>query len=164
MTGVVIHHTASPDVSVETIRKWHIERGFKDIGYHYVIRADGTREKGREGIGAHAKGWNHYIGIALTGDFEKHKPTEAQYKALAKLIVELDPDDIKLHKEVGNTACPGRFFVLPDYLKSWARKDIQFLIDNGIMKGYPDGSFRPKDNLSREEFAAAIRRLIEWLR
>lgn len=160
--GVIIHHTASHDVSVDTIRKWHLERGFRDVGYHYVIRFDGTVEKGRTGTGAHAVGWNHYTGIVLTGNFEEHKPTKEQYKALCKLIIELNPDDIKLHREVGNTACPGRFFVLPDYLHSWARADIYKLLELGLMSGYPDGSFKPKQQVTREELASLIRRLTEW--
>ena len=43
----VIHHTASFDVPVSTIDEWHKERGWDGCGYHFLIRADGTIEKGR---------------------------------------------------------------------------------------------------------------------
>ena len=101
----VLHHTASHDVSAKIINEWHNERGFDGIGYHYIIRADGTIEKGRDinTMGAHAKGRNNYIGIALTGydDF-----TDAQYKALAQLFNKLDLNYLEPHHE----ACPGSNF------------------------------------------------------
>jgi len=105
----VLHHTASHDVSAKIINEWHNERGFDGIGYHYIIRADGTIEKGRDinTTGAHAKGRNNWIGIALTGydDF-----TDAQYKALAKLFNKLDLQYLEPHHE----DCPGNSF---DYNK-----------------------------------------------
>jgi len=106
----VLHHTVSPDWSVERIRKIHMEEnGWKDVGYHYIIRADGTIEEGRDinTIGAHAKGRNNWIGIALTGYDEF---TDAQYKSLAKLFNELDLQYLEPHHE----DCPGSNF---DYNK-----------------------------------------------
>ena len=102
----VLHHTASPDWSVDRIRKIHVEEnGWSDVGYHYIIRADGTIEKGRDinTIGAHAKGRNNYIGIALTGYDEF---TDAQYKSLAKLFNKLDLQYLQPHHE----NCPGDNF------------------------------------------------------
>jgi len=102
----VLHHTVSPDWSVERIRKIHMEEnGWKDVGYHYIIRADGTIEKGRDinKVGAHAKGRNNYIGIALTGYDEF---TDAQYKSLAKLFNKLDLQYLEPHHE----DCPGSNF------------------------------------------------------
>jgi len=105
----VLHHTASHDVSAKIINEWHNERGFDGIGYHYIIRADGTIEKGRDinTTGAHAKGRNNWIGIALTGYDEF---TDAQYKSLAKLFNELDLQYLEPHHE----DCPGSNF---DYNK-----------------------------------------------
>ena len=106
----VLHHTVSPDWSVERIRKIHMEEnGWIDVGYHYIIRADGTIEEGRDinTIGAHAKGRNNWIGIALTGYDEF---TSAQYKALAKLFNKLDLQYLEPHHE----DCPGSNF---DYNK-----------------------------------------------
>ena len=64
---IVLHCSATPegkDYSVETIRDWHVNgRGWSDIGYHYVIRLDGSVELGRpiDKIGAHVKGHNKTI-------------------------------------------------------------------------------------------------------
>ena len=89
---IIIHHSASKDVSAATIDKWHKQRGFKKIGYHYVIRQYGTIELGRDirEVGAHAKGRNSYsIGICLTGDFTKKRPSYLQICALMSLLINL---------------------------------------------------------------------------
>ena len=47
---IIIHCSATQegkDVSVETIRKWHLKRGWRDIGYHFVIGLDGQVHEGR---------------------------------------------------------------------------------------------------------------------
>lgn len=70
---IVIHCAdtyAQMDIGVQEIRKWHLKRGFKDIGYHYVIRRDGSIEQGRplEKPGSHASGYNACsIGICYAG-------------------------------------------------------------------------------------------------
>lgn len=70
---IVLHCSATPahhDIGVKEIDRWHRQRGFTSIGYHFVIRRSGGIEKGREvgTIGAHAKGFNRdSIGICLVG-------------------------------------------------------------------------------------------------
>ncbi len=67
---IIVHCSASGDVSAGTIRHWHLNRGWRDIGYHYVIRKSGAIEIGRpiEQVGAHAHRHNQTsIGICLTG-------------------------------------------------------------------------------------------------
>lgn len=104
---IIIHHSNSPDVSVATIMQWHKARGFRTCGYHFVIRADGTIEKGRSVSqqGAHAKNRNkHSIGICLTG---YSKFTEAQKTSLEHLLEELCYGrtlKIERHTE----KCPGK--------------------------------------------------------
>ena len=91
-TRIIWHHTVSGDVSAETIDKWHRERGFAQIGYHYLIRFGGTRETGRDIrlVGAHAKGRNHdSIGVAVCGDFDKHYPQYEQLVACKHLYHQL---------------------------------------------------------------------------
>ena len=47
---IILHCSATPEgrnVTVEDIRAWHIERGFRTIGYHYVIYLDGSVHAGR---------------------------------------------------------------------------------------------------------------------
>lgn len=99
----VIHHSASSDVSASTINQWHKQRGWDGIGYHFVIRSNGTIEKGRPltKVGAHAKGRNHYIGICLTG---YNTFTKAQIKSLITLLNDLDVKQIERHHE----ECPGK--------------------------------------------------------
>jgi len=113
---VIFHHSLSPDVGVEEIRTWHVDgNGYDDIGYHFVIRADGLIETGRHEkyIGAHAKGKNgDSIGICLAGDFRKHPPTQSQidssralYYSLCKLKYK-KLLKIEFHRTKENP-CPG---------------------------------------------------------
>ena len=94
---IIVHCSATPPsmiVGADDIRKWHITRGWSDIGYHYVIRRNGVTEAGRdiEKAGAHAKGHNEdSIGICLIGGIdEEGKPddnyTLLQYNELLRLI------------------------------------------------------------------------------
>ena len=101
--SAVIHHTASPDWGVERIRKIHVEEnGWDDIGYHFVIRKNGTVETGRPLTkkGAHAKGRNEYVGIALTGN---DSFTQEQVDSLVGLLKKLGTTHIEPHHE----NCPG---------------------------------------------------------
>ena len=119
---VVIHHTGNPtddDLSAEEINASHQARGWSCIGYHYVVRKDGTIEVGRPHwtIGAHAYGHNsHTIGVHVCGNFEIGEPTSEQIESLAMLIANLctdyglsiDRSHIVGHRELMSTACPGR--------------------------------------------------------
>lgn len=95
---LIIHCAATPpdmDIGVDTIRKWHLERGFNDIGYHYVIKRDGSVEDGRpiNLVGAHVAGHNTgSIGICLVGGVDrKNKPesnfTEEQWNTLRRAVM-----------------------------------------------------------------------------
>lgn len=89
ITQIIVHCSASPDymdIGAATIRKWHLERGWSDIGYHYVVRRNGEIEKGRpdEKMGAHARGANsNSIGIVWVGT---NNPSPEQEKSLFSLI------------------------------------------------------------------------------
>ena len=74
-------------MSAATIRKWHKDKGWRDIGYHHVIRTNGTIEAGRpiEQAGAHTRGHNHdSIGICIAGglDGTTNGYTQAQLQSL----------------------------------------------------------------------------------
>jgi hypothetical protein len=77
-------------VSVDEIRKWHIrDRGWKDIGYHFVIYPDGTVANGRSShvTGAHVLGENSgNLGVCLNG---RDKYTVAQFDSLRTLVERL---------------------------------------------------------------------------
>lgn len=92
-----IHSSATPpdmDIGADTIRGWHIgERGWSDIGYHFIIRRDGTIERGRpiERTGAHTYRHNHdSVGVCMIGGVDRdNKPdnnfTDLQFAALYDL-------------------------------------------------------------------------------
>lgn len=119
---IVVHCSATPkgrDVSVDTIRKWHVEeRGFSDIGYHWVVELDGSINKGRHESksGAHAKGYNsRSIGVCYVGGVDsnmkaKDTRTEAQKEALHCLLVDLKgryPNaEIVGHCDLSKKDCP----------------------------------------------------------
>lgn len=119
---IIIHCSATPegkDFTVEDITKWHKQRGFRTIGYHYVIYRDGSIHTGRpeDEIGAHTVGQNsNSIGICYIGGMDKDnkKPmdtrTEAQKLSIIRLVQELMnkyPDaTIHGHNEFANKACP----------------------------------------------------------
>ena len=97
---VIIHCSATPegrDYTVADIDRWHRERGFNEIGYHYVVYRDGSVHTGRDvaKIGAHCKGQNaNSIGICYVGGLDaggkaKDTRTEAQKRALRVLIAKL---------------------------------------------------------------------------
>jgi N-acetylmuramoyl-L-alanine amidase len=87
---IIVHCSATPesmDVGSEEIRRWHKERGWSDIGYHDVIRRDGTLEKGRDIsiAGAHAKGHNFSsIGVCLIGGVDGNGKSEDNFAIIQK--------------------------------------------------------------------------------
>lgn len=119
---IIIHCSATPegkDFTVEDIKKWHLQRGFNDIGYHYVIYRDGSIHKGREEsiIGAHCTGHNSnsigvcYIGgVAKDGKTPKDTRTDTQKESLLNLLKELKSKyptaKIYPHYKYANKACP----------------------------------------------------------
>ena len=109
----VIHCSASnypQHDNIETIRAWHKERGFKDVGYHFYIRRNGLIEIGRpldgdgileaNEIGAHTLGVNlESVGICLGGVDEF---TEAQFTSLSEVIDTIQATDISLEAIAGH--------------------------------------------------------------
>lgn len=132
---IVIHHVGIPDgdTSAAAIHRAHLANGWAGIGYHYVIRKDGTIERGRPlaTVGAHAEGQNyHTVGINVTGNFDKEIPTPAQIHALEGLLAwlcktyDIAPGAATIvgHRDVNSTDCPGRhlYDMLPQI-----RRDVE---------------------------------------
>ena len=97
VTLLVVHCSAvrpGQRSSALDIDRWHRANGWKAIGYHYVVRRDGTVETGRrlEEVGAHCQGHNtHSIGVCYEGGVdEAGKPadtrTPEQRRALRELM------------------------------------------------------------------------------
>jgi len=76
---IVLHCSATPvsmDVGVAEIRKWHKAKGWKDVGYHFVIKLSGKLEYGRplQQIGSHVLGYNRAsVGICYVGGHGRQK-------------------------------------------------------------------------------------------
>jgi N-acetylmuramoyl-L-alanine amidase len=124
---VVIHCSASNWGTAKDIDKWHKERGWNGIGYHWVItngrqwagykyatKDDGIIQAGRDEkvVGAHVKGQNRdSIGVCLIG--EQHFTGKQLYESLPNLLrlvlftYELTLDDVYGHNQFdpGKT-CP----------------------------------------------------------
>lgn len=97
---IIIHCSATPagrDVHAADIDLWHRQRGFRAIGYHYVVDLDGSIEQGRPEaeIGAHCRGYNaHSIGVCYVGGLDANghpadTRTPNQRRALRQLVAEL---------------------------------------------------------------------------
>lgn len=121
---LIVHCTATPEFKnfdVEDVRSWHVKgNGWSDIGYHYLIKLDGSVEEGRpiERSGAHVAGHNkNSIGIAYVGGMDKNMEewidtrTVEQKDALFNLLMDLKyeyPDSIVYgHNDfTDKKACP----------------------------------------------------------
>lgn len=119
VTRIVVHHSASPRdrTKRDDIDRWHRERGFRCIGYHFVIEGDGQVRLGRPlpEVGAHAQGANlDSVGVCIVG--HNGEPTEAwvplQVEAARTLIRALRVSfptihEVLGHRDVRGTECPG---------------------------------------------------------
>lgn len=120
INDIIVHCTANgpgSKLGAADIDRIHKKRGFRCIGYHYVIKRDGTIERGRaiSQPGAHCYGHNaHSIGVAYVGGIDTHgKPednrTPEQKQSLLKLLTNLVTMyrcGIHGHRDYANKACP----------------------------------------------------------
>ena len=131
ITEIIVHCTATradwwagkrTSEKVREIKRWHVQdRGWADIGYHFLIDRDGTIAKGRDIArdGAHVQGKNKgTIGISLFGGHGSAETdkfgqnfTPQQDAALRKLIGDLHGQFGKVpvtgHNQYAAKACPG---------------------------------------------------------
>lgn len=137
--SIVIHHSASPKSSPQSMRDYHMNvRGWDELGYHFVVGngiayGDGEVFVGQrwkdQMHGAHCKTpGNHYndhgIGICLIGDFQTGQPTRKQLDSVAQLVrflmteCGIPQSQILTHGGItGKTACPGRNFSLSSVMQ-----------------------------------------------
>jgi N-acetylmuramoyl-L-alanine amidase len=153
-TGIVIHHTAvipgenTVPRSERDIDKYHRERGFEilcfgriyHVAYHYLIMPNGRVKGGRPERceGAHAAGYNSYLGISVVGDFSsednptgKKGPTTPSAKQIASLIqlcrrlkdrYNIPLQHIVRHSDISSTKCPGDRFPFRSILDQLQRR------------------------------------------
>lgn len=120
---IIIHCSATregADFCAKDIDKWHKARGWNGIGYHYVVRLDGTIEAGRalSKAGAHCYRHNaNSIGVVYIGGLDKNgnpkdTRTEAQRLSLRNLVTALRhayglaESKVHGHNEYAAKACP----------------------------------------------------------
>ena len=122
ITEIIVHCSATPegrDVGVEAIRDYHVkQRGWSDIGYHFIITLDGRVKAGRplDKAGAHTRGHNaQSIGICYIGGLDsdgrpKDTRTPSQRAAMLDLLCRLKriypTASIHGHNEFAAKACP----------------------------------------------------------
>lgn len=130
---IVLHHSATRKGGAKAFDKFHRNKGWDELGYHFVIgngtdTPDGHVEVGsrwrKQKHGAHCKTKNNYyndhgIGICLVGDFTRTPPTARQLASLKRLTrfltsqCRIAPSRVTTHRGVTHkTACPGRYFPL----------------------------------------------------
>lgn len=128
---LVVHCAATPadmDIGAKEILKWHLQRGFADIGYHSVIRRDGTEEHGRtlDRPGAHAVGYNNAsLAVCLVGGLKKgttkaeNNFTPAQFTALRGVLARWKA--LHPHAEIlGHRDLPGVRKACPSFdVRNW---------------------------------------------
>ena len=118
---IIIHCSATPEnrnVLISEVKKWHVkERGWSDIGYHFVIELDGSVRIGRpiERKGAHSRGNNKdSIGVCYIGGVDsqmnsKDTRTECQKESLVNLLTDLKDTyggTVYGHRDFSKKDCP----------------------------------------------------------
>ena len=118
---IIIHCTATKagrELTIDELRAWHKQKGFKDVGYHYVVMPDGEIKNCRPitMCGAHCKGHNaNSIGLAYVGGLDANgKPADTrtqQQRDALKVAVQVLRDvfgdvPVRGHNEYANKACP----------------------------------------------------------
>jgi N-acetyl-anhydromuramyl-L-alanine amidase AmpD len=137
---IVIHHSATTGGTIESITKGHLDRGFEEIGYHFLINngkslgthngeVAATTRWTQQMAGAHCKVAEHPefndegIGVCLVGDLDVDQPTAEQMASLQMLVEVLrEHYDIPIERIVGHrdlkaTKCPGKNFPMDQFLK-----------------------------------------------
>lgn len=119
---IMLHHSASFDsdlLNAIEYERYHRSRGWRDIGYHWIVeKIDGVYVAlmGRPMYmtGSHCKGMNNLaIGVCLAGNFDEAPVPDAQFQEAVELVsglievTEIPIYNIVAHNDYSNTNCPG---------------------------------------------------------
>ena len=134
--GVIVHHTAWPDTDKldfqhlygEEIDNYHREgRGWQGMGYPILINPGGEVEVGDRWVkqldGAHTVGHNHYIGIALVGNFSRQNvlPSPVQLRKFREIMNQFRALRAYPHRLFADTECPGLNINLPLWFRMFEK-------------------------------------------
>ena len=111
---IILHHAAATTCTVEQVHQWHLNNGWAGIGYHFLVRKDGSIYRGRpeDKVGAHATNHNsNSIGVCAEGNFQNETMPEAQKESLKELVAYIKGkygiNKVQKHSDVNSTSCPG---------------------------------------------------------
>jgi len=156
---IVVHCSATENLSRfdwKSIDQMHRARGFSMVGYHFIIKKDGTIQKGRDlgAIGAHAVGFNNEsVGICLIGGVNSKNEsvdnfTKEQKESLIKLLdclkIEYPSATVLGHKELPNVAKDCPCFDVKSFYRKHEKSYVEY-------NGEPIESI---SNLSKADFIA----------
>lgn len=171
--SIALHHMAHPTADIKTVEGWHINQGWRALGYNFWVGFDGTVYEGRGfKLGAGVENQNgHIISIGFQGDYhsKETKMPDAQFNAgidIIKYVMEKVPSVKKIggHGEFMETACPGKYFPLEemktlekrgddklfydtiDVCPDWAKCYVKKAIEKKFIKGDEQGRLRLTDD------------------
>ena len=129
---IVVHCAAtrpSQDFDVNDIRRMHLQRGFLDVGYHFVIKRDGTVQEGRplDRQGAHVARFNHLSvgvcmigGVAEDGVTPENNFTPEQFASLRRVLSDLQHNHFPHAEILGHRDIPGVHKACPSFdVRPW---------------------------------------------
>ncbi|MDR2009224.1 MAG: N-acetylmuramoyl-L-alanine amidase [Bacteroidales bacterium] len=119
---IIIHCTATPEGrnhTVGDIDRWHKQKGWDEIGYHFLIDINGEIMQGRniEKAGIHTVGHNaNSIAICYVGGCDKNMRTKDTRTPVQAIAIRKLANDLKIkypgvkvygHRDFNATDCPG---------------------------------------------------------
>jgi hypothetical protein len=139
--SIVLHHSASKVDNYASIREFHVKkRGWSDAAYHLILsngstsvppgHLEGTSRFERGGPAAATRSWRanrSALHLCVVGDYQEHEMSAELKTALVNALTtlmkkyELGPEDIRFHRDVNLTLCPGRF-MSRENLAAWLRE------------------------------------------
>lgn len=143
--GLVVHTVGvKGDASAASIRKFHVTKddpktkaiegnGWRDIGYHWVIRKDGRVEQGRplDQFGAHLEGANDTWGVCIAGDGDSEPWTPEQWESFLTLAETICREQgWGADRVIGHREGPAKFGAKPTAKRCPGR-----LIDMAMVRG-----------------------------
>lgn len=160
---IILHHADGQECGAQLIHQWHKQNGWAGCGYHFVVRKDGTIERGRpEGaIGAHAMCANaDSIGICFEGDYDIENKMPDKQKNAGKMLVAYLKDKYKItnvqrHKDVTVTACPGKYFPFDEIAGATVALDTNIKAENvQQQEDYVNGIARLQAECNKQGFSS----------